>query len=67
MAGITDCITPDRVLEGLTRQAEAKAERIATLKAEGYPCCTTSAGWLGHGGAKLRRLCHAAVDAGSTM
>lgn len=60
---LTDCITPDWALDFLTRQATGKAERIATLKAEGYPCYTTSAGWLGYDDEKLRRLCREAVDA----
>jgi L-fuconate dehydratase len=61
---LTDCITPEWALEFLTTQAVGKAERIATLKAEGYPCYTTSAGWLGYDDEKLRRLCREAVDAG---
>ncbi|MCE4554304.1 L-fuconate dehydratase [Pelomonas cellulosilytica] len=61
---ITDCITPDEALALLTRAAEGKAERIATLQREGYPCYTTSAGWLGYPDDKLRRLCQQAVDAG---
>lgn len=61
---LSDCITPEWALEHLTRLAKGKAERIATLKAEGYPCYTTSAGWLGYGDEKLRRLCREAVDAG---
>jgi len=61
---ITDCITPDEALALLTRAAEGKAERIATLQREGYPCYTTSAGWLGYPDDKLRRLCQEAVDAG---
>jgi L-fuconate dehydratase len=32
--------------------------------ARGYPCYTTSAGWLGYGDEKLRRLTQEAVDAG---
>ncbi|MEO8119349.1 MAG: enolase C-terminal domain-like protein, partial [Rhodoferax sp.] len=36
----------------------------ATLEREGYPCYTTSAGWLGYDDDKLRRLCQEAVDAG---
>ena len=63
---LTDCITPEWALDFLTRQAEGKAERIATLQREGYPCYTTSAGWLGYDDAKLRRLCRQAVDAGFT-
>lgn len=61
---LTDCITPEWALEFLTKQAEGKAERRATLEATGYPCYTTSAGWLGYDDDKLRRLCREAVDAG---
>ncbi|MBE1204431.1 L-fuconate dehydratase [Aminobacter carboxidus] len=61
---ITDCITPDEALAMLRDKAPGKAERIATLEREGYPCYTTSAGWLGYGDEKLRRLCQEAVDAG---
>ena len=61
---LTDCITPDWALDFLTRQAGGKAERRAILEREGYPCYTTSAGWLGYDDAKLRRLCREAVEAG---
>ena len=61
---ITDCITPEEALTLLTERAVGKAERLATLQREGYPCYTTSAGWLGYGDEKLRRLCQEAVDAG---
>ncbi|MBT2336258.1 L-fuconate dehydratase [Variovorax paradoxus] len=61
---ITDCVTPEEALALLRDAAVGKAERIATLKAEGYPCYTTSAGWLGYSDEKLRRLAQEAVDAG---
>ncbi|MFA5663157.1 L-fuconate dehydratase [Castellaniella sp.] len=61
---ITDCITPDEALALLTRQAEGKQARIDELTAHGYPCYTTSAGWLGYSDDKLRRLAQEAVDAG---
>ena len=61
---LTDCITPEWALAFLTEQAKGKPERIATLKREGYPCYTTSAGWLGYDDEKLARLCREAVDAG---
>ena len=61
---ITDCITPDEALALVTEAAKGKAGRIATLKAEGYPCYTTSAGWLGYSNEKLTRLAQEAVDAG---
>ena len=61
---LTDCITPEWTLEFLTAQSVHKAERIAQLKADGYPCYTTSAGWLGYDDDRLRRLCRESVDAG---
>ena len=61
---LTDCITPQEALALLTERAEGKAQRIAQLEAQGYPCYTTSAGWLGYDDEKLRRLCQEAVDAG---
>ena len=61
---ITDCITPEEALAMLKAQELGKAERLATLEREGYPCYTTSAGWLGYDDAKLRRLCQVAIDAG---
>lgn len=61
---LTDCITPDEALALLTAQQAGKAERIRELEQHGYPCYTTSAGWLGYDDDKLRRLCQQAVDAG---
>ena len=61
---ITDCITPEEALALLRERAVGKEERWATLEREGYPCYTTSAGWLGYDDEKLRRLAQEAVDAG---
>jgi L-fuconate dehydratase len=61
---ITDCITPDEALRLLESRQEGKTQRLAQLQEQGYPCYTTSAGWLGYGDEKLRRLCQQAVDAG---
>jgi len=61
---LTDCITPDEALALLTAQQAGKAQRIRELEQHGYPCYTTSAGWLGYDDDKLRRLCQQAVDAG---
>ncbi len=61
---LTDAITPDEAL-AIFRAAEAgKAERTAELEANGYPCYTTSAGWLGYSNEKLTRLATEAVEAG---
>jgi L-fuconate dehydratase len=61
---LTDCITPAESLGLLQRQQAGKADRIATLAREGYPCYTTSPGWLGYSDDKLRRLCREAIDLG---
>ncbi|NIJ19064.1 L-fuconate dehydratase [Sphingomonas naasensis] len=61
---ITDCITPEEGLALLEARAPGKAERIATLRAKGYPAYTTSAGWLGYSDEKLERLCREAVAQG---
>lgn len=61
---ITDCITPEEALALLKERAVGKEERWETLEREGYPCYTTSAGWLGYDDDKLRRLCQEAIDAG---
>ncbi|CAP56608.1 L-fuconate dehydratase [Gluconacetobacter diazotrophicus] len=61
---LTDCITPEEALDRLTDRAAGKRARIETLLADGYPCYTTSAGWLGYDDDKLRGLCRDAVRAG---
>ncbi|SDD17968.1 L-fuconate dehydratase [Paracoccus isoporae] len=57
---LTDVLTPDDALAILEAAADGKAERIAELEQNGYPCYTTSAGWLGYPDDKLRRLCREA-------
>ncbi|MGO7360970.1 L-fuconate dehydratase [Rhizobium leguminosarum] len=61
---LTDVLTREEAVEILKRAEAGKAERIAILEKEGYACYTTSAGWLGYGDEKLRRLCQEAIDAG---
>lgn len=61
---LTDALTPDEALAILRAAEPGKVERIAELERNGYPCYTTSAGWLGYGDEKLRRLCKEAIDAG---
>ena len=63
---ITDCITPAEALALLQERAAGKDARRADLEANGFPCYTTSAGWLGYDDAKLRRLTQQAVDEGFT-
>jgi L-fuconate dehydratase len=57
-------LTRAQALELLHANEAGKLGRIAELRRVGYPAYTTSAGWLGYGDDKLRRLCQEAVDAG---
>ena len=61
---LSDVLTRDEALALLSAQQSTRADRLAVLEASGYPCYTTSAGWLGYSDAKLRRLCQEAVDQG---
>ncbi|MCM0640569.1 L-fuconate dehydratase [Cellulomonas wangsupingiae] len=61
---LSDALTRDEAIAILRAQEAGKAGRIAELEATGYPCYTTSAGWLGYSDDKLRRLCQEAVDEG---
>lgn len=61
----TDAITREEAIALLEAQAPTRDARIAQLRARGgYPCYTTSAGWLGYSDDKLRRLLQEAVDQG---
>jgi L-fuconate dehydratase len=61
---LSDAITRDEAVALLAELEPTRAERIAELELSGYPCYTTSAGWLGYSDEKLRRLCQEAVDSG---
>lgn len=63
---LADALTPDEALALLKKAESGKADRIQKLKQEGYPCYTTSAGWLGYSDEKLRGLCREAREAGFT-
>lgn len=62
---LSDALTRSEALELLRAAAPAKQQRIEELTARGgYPCYTTSAGWLGYPDDKLRALLQESVDAG---
>jgi L-fuconate dehydratase len=61
---LSDALTPQQALEILRAAEPGKQQRIARLRAEGYPAYTTSPGWLGYDDDKLRRLCKEALDQG---
>jgi L-fuconate dehydratase len=61
---LSDVLTRDEAIAMLQELAPTRQQRIDELDQTGYPCYTTSAGWLGYSDEKLRRLCQEAVDAG---
>lgn len=64
MQYLSDALTRDEAIALLRAKESGKATRIAELEQTGYPCYTTSAGWLGYSDEKLRRLCQEAIDQG---
>jgi L-fuconate dehydratase len=61
---ISDALTHDEALALLRDAAPGRAQRMATLRARGYPAYTTSPGWLGYSDDKLARLARQAVADG---
>ncbi|MCM2452388.1 L-fuconate dehydratase [Agrobacterium vitis] len=61
---LTDALTREEAVAILRKAEDGKADRIALLEKQGYPCYTTSAGWLGYDDDKLRRLAQDAIDQG---
>ena len=61
---LSDALTREEALTILREMEPTRSQRIAELETSGYPCYTTSAGWLGYSDEKLRRLCQEAVQAG---
>ena len=62
---LSDALTRDEAIGLLAEMAPTRQARIAELEERGgYPCYTTSAGWLGYDDDKLRRLLQEAVDQG---
>ena len=64
---IRDALSPEEALEILRAGQDGKAERIAALKADGFPAYTTSPGWLGYSDEKLVRLSKEAAAEGFSM
>jgi L-fuconate dehydratase len=61
---LSDVLTRDEAIAILAGTVPTRAERVAELERTGYPCYTTSAGWLGYSDDKLRRLATEAVAQG---
>lgn len=61
---LSDELTEEQALEFFRSSRQGREERLAELQESGYPCYTTSPGWLGYSDEKLERLCKEAVADG---
>jgi L-fuconate dehydratase len=61
---IADALTREEAVELLQEKCAGRAERLARMRTGGLDAYTTSAGWLGYGDEKIRRLCREAVASG---
>jgi L-fuconate dehydratase len=61
---LTDALTPDEARDLLRAAEPGRADRLARLRADGYPAYTTTPGWLGYSDEKMLRLSAEALDAG---
>ncbi|HTX29537.1 MAG TPA: enolase C-terminal domain-like protein [Streptosporangiaceae bacterium] len=61
---LSDALTPDEALSLLERGYPGRAERIATLRRDGYPAYSTAPGWLGYSDERLAALCAEAAEQG---
>lgn len=59
-----DVLSTEEAVAMLKRQRPFQQERIIELNEQGFPCYTTSAGWLGYSDEKLARLCREAMEEG---
>lgn len=62
---MTDAITPEEAVEILRKEEEGKQERIKQAENNrAVPAYTTSAGWLGYGEERMKRLLEDTLAAG---
>jgi L-fuconate dehydratase len=61
---LSDALTREQALDILRAAEPGREERIAALRADGFPGYTTTPGWLGYSDEKLARLSREAVEAG---
>lgn len=61
-----DVLTPLEAIDMLKKVQQGKEKREKELLEKGYPCYTTSCGWLGYEDEKIKRLCKEALAQGFT-
>ena len=63
---LSDALTKDEALSILHKQYPSRSERVADVRANGYPAYTTSAGWLGFSDELVREKIESSQKAGFT-
>lgn len=61
---VTDVLSRSEAVDMLEALRATKQDRIDELVRDGYPCYSTSAGWLGYSDAKVEHLSREAIAAG---
>ncbi len=61
---LEDALTRDDALAILRRAEPSRVERTRRMAEQGYPCYTTSPGWLGYSDEKMVRLATEAISEG---
>jgi L-fuconate dehydratase len=61
---LSDVLTRQEAIDMLAETVPTRSERVADMERTGYPCYTTSAGWLGYSDDKLRELAALAIADG---
>ncbi len=59
-----DVLNKQEALDIVRGNEASKQNRLDQLERQGYPCYTTSAGWLGYPDDKMRELCQSALTQG---
>jgi len=63
---IRDVLSPEECIEMLKEKSVARDVREKEICTTGYPCYTTSVGWLGYTDENIKKLCKEYMDMGFT-
>lgn len=63
---ITDALTPEEAIDLLRERESGLTSRLETLRAQGYPAYTTSAGWIGYSDSRIEKLANEGLAQGWT-
>ncbi|KAK7101050.1 mitochondrial enolase superfamily member 1-like [Littorina saxatilis] len=61
-----DALTPQEAIDMLKKARNGREKREKEMQENGFPCYTTSCGWLGYEDDKIKKLCKEALAEGIT-